>query len=207
MITKTILELNKIFKLLNKQFFEDKLVEPIILIQTKSKKHTLGTCSTNPIWQKREDEKDKKYEITLSGAYLNRTLEEILSTVLHEMVHLYCSLNKIKDTSNNCVYHNKKFKEEAEKRGLIIEKDKTIGWSLTKLTEDTIKLIPSLKIDNTAFDYWRNALEFKAVKPKVTLNKYQCPQCETKVTSSKTLNIICGDCNKQFELMEGVKNG
>ena len=71
MITKTILELNKIFKLLNKQFFEDKLVEPIILIQTKSKKHTLGTCSTNPIWQKKDEEKDKKYEITLSGAYLN----------------------------------------------------------------------------------------------------------------------------------------
>ena len=123
------------------------------------------------------------------------------------MIHLYCSLNKIKDTSNNGVYHNKKFKEEAEKRGLIIEKDKTIGWSLTKLTEDTIKLIPSLKIDNTAFDYWRNALEFKVDKPKITLNKYQCPQCETKVTSSKTLNIICGDCNKKFELMEGVKNG
>jgi DNA-directed RNA polymerase subunit RPC12/RpoP len=207
MITKTILELNKIFKLLNKQFFEDKLVEPIILIQTKSKKHTLGTCSTNPIWQKKDEEKDKKYEITLSGAYLNRTLEEIVATLLHEMIHLYCSLNKIKDTSNNCVYHNKKFKEEAEKRGLIIEKDKTIGWSLTKLTEDTIKLIPSLKIDNTAFDYWRNALEFKVDKPKITLNKYQCPQCETKVTSSKTLNIICGDCNKKFELMEGVKNG
>jgi len=206
-ITKTILELNKIFKLLNKQFFEDKLVEPIILIQTKSKKHTLGTCSTNPIWQKKDEEKDKKYEITLSGAYLNRTLEEIVATLLHEMIHLYCSLNKIKDTSNNCVYHNKKFKEEAEKRGLIIEKDKTIGWSLTKLTEDTIKLIPSLKIDNTAFDYWRNALEFKVDKPKITLNKYQCPQCETKVTSSKTLNIICGDCNKKFELMEGVKNG
>ena len=201
MITKTIIELNKIFKLLNKQFFEDKLVEPIILIQTKSKKHTLGTCSTNPIWQKKDEEKDKKYEITLSGAYLNRTLEEIVATLLHEMIHLYCSLNKIKDTSNNCVYHNKKFKEEAEKRGLIIEKDKTIGWSLTKLTEDTIKLIPSLKIDNTAFDYWRNALEFKVEKPKVTLNKYKCPECETKVTSSKTLNIICGDCNKKFELI------
>lgn len=202
MIQKTIGELNKIFKLLNKQFFEDKLVEPIILIQTKSKKHTLGTCSNRPIWEKKNDEKDKRYEITLSGKYLNRTIEEILSTILHEMVHLYCSLNNIKDCSNNAVYHNKKFKEEAEKRGLIITKDKTIGWSLTKLTDDTIKLIPSFKIDNTAFDYWRNALEFKAEKPKVTLNKYKCPQCETKITSSKTLNIICGDCNTKFELVE-----
>jgi DNA-directed RNA polymerase subunit RPC12/RpoP len=202
MIQKTIAELNKIFKLLNKQFFEDKLVEPIILIQTKSKKHTLGTCSTNPIWEKKNDEKDKRYEITLSGAYLNRTLEEIVATLSHECIHLYCSLNKIKDTSNNCVYHNKKFKEEAEKRGLIIEKDKTIGWSLTKLAEPIIKLISTWKIDDTAFDYWRNSKEFKVEKPRGILNKYKCPQCETKITSTKTLNIICGDCNKKFELVE-----
>jgi hypothetical protein len=202
LITKTILELNKIFKLLNKQFFEDKLVEPIILIQTKSKKHTLGTCSTNPIWEKKNDEKDKRYEITLSGKYLNRTTEEIVSTLFHECIHLYCSLNKIKDCSNNGVYHNKKFKEEAEKRGLIIAKDKTIGWSLTKLAEPTIKLISNWKIDDTAFDYWRNSKEFKVEKPKTTLNKYECPQCETKITSSKTLNIICGDCNIKFELVE-----
>ena len=202
MIQKTIAELNKIFKLLNKQFFEDKLVEPIILIQTKSKKHTLGTCSTNPIWEKKGNDKDKRYEITLSGKYLNRSIEEIVSTLFHECVHLYCSLNNIKDTSNSHVYHNKKFKEEAENRGLIIEKDKIIGWSLTKLAEPTIKLISNWKIDNTAFDYWRNSKELKVEKPKTTLNKYKCLQCETKITSAKTLNIICGDCNKKFELVE-----
>jgi DNA-directed RNA polymerase subunit RPC12/RpoP len=94
------------------------------------------------------------------------------------------------------------FKEEAEKRGLIIEKAKTIGWSITKLNDETAKLIKTMPIDNTAFDYWRNSLEFKADKPKVVLNKYQCPQCETKLSSTKTLNIICGDCNKKFELVD-----
>jgi len=122
MITKTILELEKIFNLLNKEFFDDKLIKPFILVQSKKKKNTLGTCSVNPIWEKKDKKDDKRYEITLSAEYLNRPVEEILATLLHEMVHLYCSLNNIKDTSNNYVYHNKRFKEEAECRGLIITK-------------------------------------------------------------------------------------
>ena len=35
MITKTILELERIFDLLNKEFFEDKLIKPIIIVQRK----------------------------------------------------------------------------------------------------------------------------------------------------------------------------
>jgi len=205
MIAKTINELNKIFKFFNKELFDGKLIEPIILIQGKIKKHTLGTCSNHAIWQKKDVEKDKRYEITLSGKYLNRPLEEIISTLLHEMIHLHCSLNNIKDTSNNCVYHNKRFKEEAEKRGLSIAKAKTIGWSVTTLTEETANRIKEIKIDEGAFDYWRNAFEIEKEKKKVVMNKYRCPGCATKLSSRKTLNIICGDCNKKFETVEDKK--
>ena len=201
MIAKTIIELNKIFKILNVKFFEDKLIEPVILIQGRVKKHTMGTCSCNPIWQKQNLEENKKYEITLSGKYLNRSLEETVGTLIHEMVHLYCSLNEIKDPSNNCVYHNKKFKEEAEKRGLNIERAKTIGWSVTTLTDPTKAFVKTLNIDKKAFEYWRNAIEIKSDKPKVILNKYKCP-CGVKVTSTKELNIICGDCDKKFEKVD-----
>ena len=197
MIAKTILELNKIFKFLNKEFFENKLIEPIILIQAKSKKHTLGTCSTNPIWQKRESKKNRKYEITLSGKYLNRPIEEIVATLLHESVHLHCSLNEIKDTSNSGVYHNKRFKEEAKKRGLDVAKADTIGWSVTTLKEESKKLIKKIAVDKTAFDYWRNASEFKMFKPIIILNKYEC-SCGIKLSSTKKLNITCNDCNKKF---------
>jgi ribosomal protein S27AE len=198
MITKTILELDRIFDLLNKEFFEDKLIKPIILIQSKTKKNTLGTCSVNPIWKNRHnEEKDCKYEITLSAEYLNRTTEEIVATLIHECIHLYCSLNAINDTSNNHVYHNKKFKEEAEKRGLIIEKDKTIGWSLTKLNDTTKKLILKFNIDNSVFDYYRHTIKIEA--PKVILNKYACPDCGQKVSHYKELNLICGNCKKVME--------
>ncbi len=31
----------------------------------------------------------------------SRPIESVLATLLHEMVHLYCMINGIKDTSNN----------------------------------------------------------------------------------------------------------
>lgn len=201
MIAKTIIELNKIFKILNGKFFEGKLIEPVILIQGKVKKHTMGTCSNNAIWQKKDIEENKKYEITLSGKYLNRSFEEIVGTLIHEMVHLHCSLNEIKDTSNNCVYHNKKFKQEAESRGLKIERAKTIGWSVTTLTDPTKNLVKTLNIDKKAFEYWRNSISIKSDKPKVVIYKYQCP-CGVKLFSTKELNVICGECNKKFEKVE-----
>ena len=33
---------------------------------------------------------------------------------VHEMVHYYCQINNIQDTSRGNTYHNKRFKEEAE---------------------------------------------------------------------------------------------
>lgn len=201
MITKAIIELDRIFDLLNKEFFENKLIKPVILIQSKTKKNTLGTCSTNPIWKnKYNEEKDCKYEIALSAEYLNRTIEEIVATLLHEMIHLYCSQNEIKDTSNNCVYHNKKFKEEAEKRGLIITKEKTIGWSITTLNDNTKKLILKFKINNSVFDYYRHTIKISL--PKVILNKYMCHDCGQKISHYKELNLICGNCKKSMEKQE-----
>jgi len=202
MITKTLIELNRLFDLLNKEFFESKLIQPIIIVQRKVKKNTLGTCSNNPVWlNKKNEENDNKYEITLSGEYLNRTNEEIVATLLHEMIHLYCSQNKIKDTSNNCVYHNKKFKEEAEKRGLIISKDKTIGWSLTKLKPETIELIKKFKIDDSAFEYYRKSL-LDLPKTTTTIYKYICPKCNLKISHYKEVNLICGDCKVPFQKRE-----
>jgi hypothetical protein len=198
MIIDTLTELNRIFDLLNTEFFDNKLETPMIIIETKAKKNTLGTCSSNPMWIKKQNEdKNTKYEITLSAQYLNRTIDEIVTTLLHEMIHLYCATNKIQDTSNNCVYHNKKFKEEAEKRGLIISKEETIGWSETTLQDSTKELIKKFKINSDALDYYRKPN--LCLTSKIILNKYQCSQCGLKVSHYKEINIVCGMCNKTFE--------
>jgi ribosomal protein S27AE len=198
MIVKTITELYKIFHQLEKALFDIPLEEPVILIQS-TKKKILGTCSVNKIWEKKNDEKISKYEITVVAESLKRPTEEIVETLLHEMVHLYCSLKNIKDTSNNFNYHNNKYKEEAEAHGLEVSKGKTVGWGYTKLQEKTKTLIKTFQIDESAFEYYRKASLYPAGK-KIEYNKYECPECGLKIALYKKVNIKCGDCEKTMEI-------
>lgn len=164
-LSGTIAELHSIFNKFNTHFFNGKLEIPVIVIQTRTKR-TLGTFSVNRPW-KIVTEEGNKFEITLSGEYLHRPTEEICATLLHEMVHLYNEVNEIKDTSNNNVYHNKKFKEQAEKFGLIITHAKTIGWSVTELQETTKEVVKGFKINEEAFFFHREGGRSLEYLPKV----------------------------------------
>ena len=171
-LSDLILELNRLFNIFNSKFFNDKLEQPVIVVQSSRKKRTLGTCSVNRIWiQKASEDTNAKYEISISAEYLNRPIEDICATLIHEMVHLHCGLNNIKDTSNNYVYHNKKFKEQAEARGLIIEHAKTIGWSVTTLKPETREYIQTLNVNQQPFEYYRRGAIGIPVKITETLTK------------------------------------
>ena len=198
MIVDTLKELYRIFHQLEDSLFQIKMEEPVILIQS-SKKKILGTCSVNKDWSNKTDEKKEKYEITISAESLKRPVDEIVETLLHEMVHLYCSLNDIKDTSNNFVYHNKKYKEEAEKRGLEVTHQQTVGYAITKLKPETVTLIKSFNINESLFDYYKKPY-MGGLGKKVVYNKYGCPDCSVKISTYKKVNLICGDCNKPLEL-------
>lgn len=112
------------------------------------------------------------------------------------MVHMYCDMNGIKDTSRGGTYHNSRFKEEAEKRGLSIEYDKKIGWSITQPTKSLRSLC--------AREHWNGKLTVhRAWKPKdpkdpkpSSTRKYECPCCGNSVRATKAVNIICADCNE-----------
>lgn len=142
-----------------------------------------------------------KNEISLNPEHLNRPIEGILGTLLHEMIHLYCFSNNIKDTSNNCVYHNKRFKKEAEERGLIIEHAKTIGWSVTTLQPNTKELIKIFKINEEVFDYYRKTPQIiKTLSVRKPRTKYKC-ECGNIISSNKELKIQCNVCNARFEVV------
>ena len=105
-------QLEKMFRELNKHYFAGKLPEPIISLKKTPSAYGHITCSK--VWQAGGE---NKYEINISSATLDRPIEEIASTLLHEMVHEYCMETGIKDTSNNGIYHNRRFKEQAEAHG------------------------------------------------------------------------------------------
>ena len=167
-LSETLTELYRICDLFSEKFFENKIECPIIVIKPASKGNVLGSCSVNKVWRHRDEASaEARYEISISAEHLNRPIEDICATLLHEMVHLHNAILDIKDTSANHVYHNRKFKTEAEKRGLLIEHAKTIGYSVTTLQEDTRELIKSFHIDEKLFDFHRKGVP---VAPKIKVD-------------------------------------
>ena len=131
-------QLEKMFRELNKHYFAGKLPEPIISLKKTPSAYGHITCSK--VWQAGGE---NKYEINISSATLDRPIEETASTLLHEMVHEYCMETGIKDTSNNGVYHNRRFKEQAEAHGLTVDHHEKYGWTITSPSEELLTLSSS----------------------------------------------------------------
>lgn len=205
--TKLVIsELHRAFKLFNENLFNGELPEPAILIQSRgNKKLTLGWCTVKQVW-KNELTKEERYEINLVAEGLNRGIYPVMTTLLHEMVHLHNLVNNIKDVSRGNTYHNMKFKKVAEAHGLLVEHADKIGWSLSKLQGLTMDLIDMNHFDEAVFSFGRIDLDFDdAGKPrkkkKTSSRKYICPNCGGTVRTSKDMNILCGDCTN---LEEGI---
>lgn len=200
--------LNKVFKLINSEYFDNELEMPTITIQ--STVGAYGHVTTSKVW-KTESGK-ASYELNIGADYLDRPIENIVATLIHEGCHLYAMQNGIKDTSNRGVYHNKRFKALAEDRGLIIEKHSRYGWTITTPSEATINfcidndLQEVLITRHTGITFTGvgtgkngNGTPVKPTAPKKGNSiKWICPCCGAIVRSTKILNIICGDCNEKF---------
>ena len=147
-----------------------------------------------------------------------------MATLCHEMVHYYCQLNGIQDTSQNYRYHNKRFRDEAVKRGLIISQAKYIGWSVTEPSPEFIEVIRTHGIEKP-MDINRDGFQMDLAgllgvlgglpgadgstngvmvpkKPKCSTRKYVCPCCGNSFRATKDINVMCMDCNEQFIKVE-----
>ena len=194
--------LNKIFDLLNESFFENELSRPTITIQSTPRAY--GHFSL------REDTWVSKlggtHEINIGAGTLARPIEEVVSTLLHEMVHYYNYEKGIQDCSRGNTYHNRKFKEEAERRGLNVEHSDKYGWSHTSPSD----LLLDFVLENDLSDILINRNEFSGFQmggtgthngtpitptaKKSSSRKYICPCCGTSIRATKKVNIGCLDC-------------
>ena len=110
------------YGVLNEEYFDGVLPPVVITVQSSPKAY--GHYTTWDAW--RENEKGFR-EINLGAENLSRSLPFTIATLIHEMTHHYCAMAGIKDTSRGGTYHNKRFKAEAEKRGLVIGYDRCLG--------------------------------------------------------------------------------
>lgn len=202
-------QLEKMFRELNKHYFNGGLPEPIISLKKTPSAYGHITCSK--AWKAGEE---SKYEINISSATLDRPIEETAATLLHEMVHEYNLENGIKDTSNNGVYHNKRFKEQAEAHGLVVEHHEKYGWTVTSPSETLLDFIIFQGWEDIQMGErlaWADMTGTghtspgssqpgapKPPKAKSSTRRWICPKCGTIIRSTKEVRVICADCMERF---------
>ena len=202
--------LHKIFTAVNQQLFNGELDEnTAVTIQSSAKAY--GHCTVSKVWER--DDGKKGYEINISADYLSRPIENTVATMIHECVHEYCMIKGIKDTSNNGRYHNRRFKEIAEKHLITVENAPTIGWSVTSPTEELLQFcldngFEDLKLHRASdlpimimIGGKSGSTNGTPSKPRNSHSiKYICPCCRKSFRATRNdLHVLCMDCNKPFE--------
>ena len=206
--------LEKIFRAVNADSFAGVIEEPVISIM--STPGAYGHVTVGKVWKRKGED---RHELNIAAEWLERPIENVVATMIHEMVHLYNIQMGVQDTSRGCSYHNKKFKEEAEKHMLHIEKDEKYGWTITSPTDELLEYIMDkgwgdidmgrgclFGIGGSSGGKGGSGAAGKPVtgleggKPKGNSRRYKCPVCGALVRTTKDLHIICGKCNVDFEL-------
>ena len=153
------------------------------------------------------------HEINIGAGTLAMPIENITATLLHEMVHYYNHEKGIQDCSRGGTYHNRRFKEAAESRDLIVEHHEKYGWTITSPSEGLLDFV----IDNGLTDIliFRNENSGPKVggtgthartngisitKPSST-RKYVCPSCGMSVRATRDVRIMCMDCGEQMQVV------
>lgn len=195
--------LEKLFRTLNERYFDNTIEEPIITIQSTPRAY--GHITVAKAWRKGNG--DLRHELNIAAGTLDRPIEEIVATLLHEMVHLINLQNGVKDCSRGGTYHNRKFKAAAEACDLRIDYDPRIGWSVTSPTEALIDFIISegwADIRMSREDGFiartpgRGSPDRTPTTPttpkRSSTRKYIYPGCKMSVRATREVNLICGDC-------------
>lgn len=201
--SRAVQYLEKLFDLCNEYWFNNELETPVITIQSTPRAY--GHYTLFDAW---EVNGESRREINIGAGTLERPIENICCTLLHEMVHEYNNeIANISDVSNNGVYHNKYFKQEAERRGLIVTRSEKYGWSCTEPSDALLDFVLEYNLQDIKLN--RNERP-NYIKPNGGAStgtnyggastrkghsiRYVCPQCKTIVRATKHVNIGCLDC-------------
>ena len=196
--------LEKLFRMLNADWFDGQLETPVITIQSTPRAY--GHYSTFDAW---EVKGEGHREINIGAGTLDRPIEETVATLLHEMCHMFNdTVLNVQDCSGSSrMYHNKMFKRAAETHGLIVTHTR-YGWSHTEPADTLIEWIlendiQEIKLNRNEPHGIRIAGGNAAANGGVAITgatskghsiRYKCPVCGQLARTTKTARLICGDC-------------
>ena len=195
---QTAAELQKAYDFFNRTLFGKTL--PPCLITLQRQRRSYGYFSGDR-WTTEEGELTD--EIALNPAhFIDRYLEETLSTLVHEMVHLW---QHHFGRPGRGRYHNQEWAQQMEEIGLM---PSDTGEPGGKRTGDQVShyIVEDGPYDHAAEELvgagftltWADVVSDDADDTganKSNRTKYSCPECRINVWGKPALNLLCGDCS------------
>ena len=201
---QTYISLYEAYDFFNKELYNGKL--PICLLTYSRGKSVLGYFWAAKYASVRTPAKAVLDEIALNPAHFAaRTLEDVLSTLVHEMAHLW---QQHFGNAPKRAYHNREFADHMESIGLMCSNTGMPGGKKTgqKMTHYIIENGAYQKAYNKLVangvqvllfnDEPKNDLYDKP-KPKSKV-KYSCKSCEANAWAKPNSSLICGDCHEEM---------
>lgn len=138
-------------------------------------------------------------EIALNPESMGRTLPEVLSTLVHEMVHLQQQHEGKPGKGGN---HNREWGTMMDAVGLTptstgAEGGKRTGRKVTHMIQpDGPFALSCADLLRLGFEmpWFTEAPDKKAKKADLSKVKHTCPGCDTKAWGKLGISLICGDC-------------
>lgn len=193
--------LDEAFLFFNSALFNNDLPECLITLQRTS--HSKGYYSPDQF--KSRFMPKTVDEIALNpDVFASRTDEEILSTLVHEMVHLWQQHFDIPPRGN---YHNRRWANKMLSIGLIPsstgEPDgKQTGQSMTHYIEpgglfqtEAARFLAAASLEWNA----AGTNSEKLRKSNSSKTKFSCPSCGCNAWAKPTARLICGECEEEME--------
>jgi predicted SprT family Zn-dependent metalloprotease len=186
----------------NAELFGGKLPECLITLQRE--KRTYGYFCKDR-FESRETTTD---EIAMNPKHFgSRTTEETLSTLVHEMAHLW---QRHFGKPGRRAYHNREWADKMIALGLHPSSTAQEGG------DETGEKVSHYIVRGGAFDLackklltkkfrisWGDRIgeekEETVKAPKQTRSKYVCSECEAAVWGKPGMNLSCDDCDNPFE--------
>lgn len=197
---KTYDALNRAYDFFNAELFDGTLPACLLTMQRKAKAY--GYFAGGRFGSR--DGQEVTDEIALNPSHFkDRTVEQSVSTLVHEMVHLW---QHHFGKPSRTAYHNKEWAAKMEAVGLIPSDTGAPGGKQTgqKVSHYIAgggpfdRAMAKLKAQGFSDFYvelWDDEAAKKARKAKAaSKTKYTCPECEANAWAKPSTRLICGEC-------------
>ena len=188
------------FNFFNYNLFENKLPDCLITLQRQS--NSRGYFSPDR-FSSRQDEGTIDEIAMNPDTFEDRSDTDILSTLVHEMTHVW---QQHFGRAPRSSYHDRQWAAEMLLVGLVPSSTGEPGGKMTgqRMTHyiqkgGKFQVFCAVFLDNTKGLAWNSAggagRGGAPALPRVSKQKFTCPQCEQNAWAKPTAKLACGECD------------